>query len=38
MHGSYSKNGSNTIDGLQDKIKLKKNINYKIIMLINVIK
>ena len=37
MQGSYSKNGGNTIDGLQDKIKFK-NINYKIIMLINFIK
>ena len=38
MQGSYYKNSGNTIDGLQDKKKLKKNINYKIIMLINVIK
>lgn len=37
MQGSYFKKGGNTIHGLQDKIKLK-NINYKIIMLINVIK
>ena len=37
MHESYSKKGGNTIDGLQDKIKLN-NINYKFIMLINVIK
>ena len=36
MYRSYSKNGGNIIDGLLDKIKLN-NINYKIIMLINVI-
>ena len=32
MHGSYFKNGGNTIDGLQDKIKLK-NINYTLLCL-----
>ena len=37
MQGSYSKNGSNTIDSLQDKIKFK-NVNYKIIMIRNFIK